>query len=492
MIHRKATGLIPLAVLAVMSFMTLGFGPGDGPLVFADEEPLELTWSQAQAGTDIVVCNIGQEDVTNFRASLISYGFPEGRDLLEPAEVAETERSLEPDQCASVQVRLKPGAERPNPQLYADPVEYKGGLVASATNAGDEVKIVRDLAISVPEPEEVEENAARSLLPIRDDWRTARLHLPLDMLEYPDGSLPYDDDENAPLGTLLNGDTEAVVYANGPPIRQDLDTIPQGGSEPGSRVQRAVELPVRITDLKTVGDYSGTLTLAGVGDVEVRATVGDRPHWGLVALVVGLLAAALPIFYFQRFGPRWDLRLRCSRLERDYGRAADAFEGWFQENYGSRRERESSDSKDSAKTMEPARDYAPPDGSSIRTYCGSFKKTLKKYGEGHLLFDPASEDYRKLLEMLETAEQDARCFGNLEGRGESEFGESLKGLGVELEEFARFLREEFPVGRAPVLAGEAANNLVGGRLAVGGARKRRRALRITRRRSEAGGTWPPR
>jgi hypothetical protein len=116
------------------------------------------------------------------------------------------------------------------------------------------------------------------------------------------------------------------------------------------------------------------------------------------------------------------------------------------------------------------KDYHRPD-EKVKDYLARFDAALSTYAQDNLFFDENSEDYKKIVRMLETAEKDAQLFGDAEEKEKLLFGESLQDLQEELESFVKFLDEEFPVYRQPALVTPAANLLKGGPLEVGAAQK---------------------
>jgi hypothetical protein len=394
-----------------------GAGTGGGILVFEDDRPIIVTWEQAKIGMDVTVCNVGRDRLQTLRAALTGFNFQvDGKQVsdkmvLNPPNVAST---LDAGACTTVHVQATDG-------LAPDPGEYKGLLVLSGQSAGI---IRREMTIYGPAP----------------------IKKP-SMVKSAVDEIILTATRNLPFGNVSHYNTHfSRVYVNGKP-----DESQEG----------VVMLPIRVEGLNSVGTYSGKLALVDTDDLaEIKIQVTDLFVWPILAFLLGVLIAFICLLWKQHWRPYSLLKNRGNHLETNYKNGAMVFKG----KYGSSNFRE----------------YALND-SDIESYKKAFDKALKTYARSNLLFDTTSEDFKKLDKTLETAERDAQQFGKLDDKsdgksdgkldGKSPMGESLESLQTSLEDFAKFLSEEFVVDRTPALVKPVAVLLKGRPFGVGAAQK---------------------
>jgi hypothetical protein len=450
---RKNARLFATAVVAVVAALTMGVGPSDSPLVFVDEEPLAATWKQVKVGEEVVVCNLGEDQLQDLRARIIGFNFPdESEDALKSPEGSNFQNTLKTEQCTTARVKTKGGAE-------LEPGEYKGGLVVSAEGVE---KITRNIVIQVPKPtvKGVVDNTvltSRRWLGLLSDKSTENFRLDLRLEgegDLPSDLYPQTNAGDKAIGVVTSGDSPAFLYVNGQPDYSRRD-------------DGIVALPVQARELNKVGTYAGSLRESG-NAVKLELRVTHPFYWALGAILLGTLISLALLFWRQHWNPRSELKRRCRSLIQDYRTANGHFRKWF-ENYRNHR-------------LEGHQQYTPvtsigeyePDEESIRTYQGEFWREVQRYARDNIFFNTASDDFKKLVKTLETAESDAKHLGEQtgrDGRSGSRFGESLRILGAALESFDKFLKNEWGEDRTPALVKPAANLLDGGQLAVGAVQK---------------------
>jgi len=452
---RKNPRLFATAVVTVVAALAMGVGPSDSPLVFVDEEPLAATWEQVKVGEEVIVCNLGEDPLQGLRATLIGFNFPEeSADALQLPEGPVFQDTLMPDRCTSARIKAKEGVE-------LSPAEYKGGLVVSADGVE---KVIRDIIIQVSEPEPTVNGVVDSTvftfkrqLGLLSNKSTEIFRL--DLRLEGEGDLPSDlysptGVGDKAIGVVTSGDSPAYLYANGEP-------------DYSRRADGVVTLPVQAKDLGKVGTYAGSLRGSGSA-VKVELRVTHPIYWALGAILLGTLISLALVLWRQHWNPRSQLKQRCRGLIQEYRTANGHFRQWFW-NYKNSR-------------LEGNQQYTPvtsigeyePDEGTIRQYQREFWREVRRYARDNILFNTASDDFKKLVKTLETAESDAKQLGEQTGRdtrSDSRFGESLRALGAALESFDTFLKKEWGEDRTPALVGPAANLLDGGPLAVGAVQK---------------------
>ena len=425
-VHIK--GLCRLVVVVVVTFM-VGVGTAGGTLVFEDDRPLTLTWEQSKAGVDVAVCNIGNSGLQSLQATLSGFNFRVGGEavvdevVLKPPYIIST---LDAGVCTQVRIQATDG---PTP----DPGEYKGLLVLSDLSAGviSRQEVTIELAPAEGAVDDIILTATRN-----GPWlRTVSLDAPnLPLKPAGPGETLILPEKDTHIGIVYNEGRLGHVYVNG---------------EPSESQKGVVLLPIRVGGLDTVGAYSGKLNMAGIGDdegaIRVQVKVTDHIGWAIGAIIIGVAIPFLVLFYMQWWLPNYKLKKRRDLLVNKYQDA----EGQFMEHYGSK-----------------FGEYTP-NYDAIEKYNADFDKARIAYTQSNRLsLDMDSEDFKKLIKTLETAENDAQQFGDPAG-----FGKLIEGLQTALEDFAKFLCAEFLVDRQPAFVRPATDLLKGGPLAVGAAQK---------------------
>jgi hypothetical protein len=424
-----------------------GAGTGGGILVFEDDRPIIVTWEQAKIGMDVTVCNVGRDRLQTLRAALTGFNFQvDGKQVsdkmvLNPPNVAST---LDAGACTTVHVQATDG-------LAPDPGEYKGLLVLSGQSAGI---IRREMTIYGPAPIK-KPSMVKSA--VDEIILTATRNLPFGNVSHYNTYLLF---KSPSVGETLilpeTGTLIGILYSEG----VHFSRVYVNG-KPDESQEGVVMLPIRVEGLNSVGTYSGKLALVDTDDLaEIKIQVTDLFVWPILAFLLGVLIAFICLLWKQHWRPYSLLKNRGNHLETNYKNGAMVFKG----KYGSSNFRE----------------YALND-SDIESYKKAFDKALKTYARSNLLFDTTSEDFKKLDKTLETAERDAQQFGKLDDKsdgksdgkldGKSPMGESLESLQTSLEDFAKFLSEEFVVDRTPALVKPVAVLLKGRPFGVGAAQK---------------------
>jgi hypothetical protein len=441
----KGINRLFVIAVAVVAILIIGVGQcdseySDSILVFEDDRSLILTWEQANDGVNVTVCNIARNNDQPLRVALTGFNFQVDNKPIADAEVLkqpDVVSILNAGMCTIVSVQAK------NDGITPDSGEYKGLLVLSSPGADI---IRREVIVYGPTPNTktaVLESAVDKII------LTATRNIPMfstASLDYPYIPLkPGSTGETLVLPTIDThigniydeGHFDRVygrIYVNGKPME----------SQDG-----VVLLPIRVDGLDEVGTYSGKLDITSPSDSDSQATitvqVTDHIVWAIGALILGVLIPLVILYYMQKWRPHLDLKTRGNKLENEYKKANTNFKKEYGKfNFG---------------------EYEL-DIDAIRGYKKDFDSSLSTYDKSNWLFDTNSEDYKNLIKTLETAEDDPRLFGDKNG-----LGKSLQDLSNELSGFAKFIGEEFPVDRDPVLIKPAADLLKAFALPVGGAEK---------------------
>jgi hypothetical protein len=416
-------------------------------LVFRDNRPLSLSWTEAQAGTTARLCNVGRADAPSVVASLAGFAFTQHSKPAKDGNVLESvvvPPTIAAGRCVQLSIKVKQG-------VGVDPGNYEGVLVATSAGAGiARLPVTIAGPVAVPKPAAIAGAVATvELRAIRNGpWGDTHLEdggkLPLkpprtgeQLAVGEDCQLPKHGkppEQSCPfVGNLYNGTRAAHVYVNGRPEMS----------------KGAVLLPLRVEGADKVGDYEGSLDLAQTGKAEnavsVKLTVTDAWWWAALAVALGAALLILLQLWSGRWRPEKKLHERCGGLRSDY-----------------------SDGETSFHTNAPgfANVHRPTD-EAIAKYSQDVNAAIRAYAESSLLFDPASEAYKKIDESIALAEKDADFLGKKDG-----LGRSLSALKDELDSLAAFLSELYPVAKTPQLARNAASVLKGGNLEVGEATTR--------------------
>jgi hypothetical protein len=443
---RAAISLLGVMVLAGVAATSESAGEVRG-LVFRDNRSLSLSWAETQAGASPTLCNVGRTEAVSVQASLTGFSFKQKSSPLEDTNAlaaAGVPATLPAGECVPARVKANPG-------VTVDAGTYPGILVATSAGAG-----VARLLVTITGPEAVpkpatiagaldtaELRATRNgpwgdttlkdggKLPLKPPKAGEELALGEDCV-MPKKGKP--DEAKCPfLGNLYNGTHAAHVYVNGKPEAS----------------KGAVLLPLRIEGADKVGDYQGSLDLAQTGNaqgnVKVKLMVTDALLWAVLAVLLG---AALPTYLQLRSG-RWRPERKLHERRCDLTNKYTDGEAAFHRN------------------APDFSDLHRPTDAAITTYSNGVDKAIRAYAKSVLVFDMASEPYKKIEDSLALAEKDAAFLGSERG-----LAKSLNALKSELQSLENFLRDHYPVGRAPRLAREAASVLKGGNLEVGEGTKR--------------------
>lgn len=401
-----------------------------GALVFEDASNLTLTWAQIEKGVAIYLFNDGNGGLESLNAALTGFNFlvdssPMDIDSVVLLKYSGDALGVQGESILELGSKFKP-----------DPGQYKGVLVVSAliSDKGTTDRKSLNLTIDVPVMEcaleEIKLQAVRHN-PFADQATLTQDQIPL----VPNGTaLPV---AGTALGVLANGGDLADVSVAATDLASELITL-------------------KIDSLGDVGTYSGKIDFSGYGlddkTVPVEVSVTDGLLWAGSAIGVGVLLSILTVFYTQRW--RYVLRLndRLVEIPEHY----DTGEVVFAE---------------SVKGDEELIKYKINESAIIShkiQWTGAFARYKRSYP---LLFDAASEDFKKIVDSLELAEDDARVFGE-ENLG-SPFAASLLKLRDKKSAFHDFLSTQYIVPRKPAFIGNAAYLLKGISLDVGEATKKK-------------------
>ncbi|MBC8492759.1 MAG: hypothetical protein H8D43_03155 [Chloroflexi bacterium] len=408
-----------------------------GKLAFEDDRPITLTWEQAKAGVDVLVCNDGNANLQSLQAKLAGFAFQKDKKLtpdeavLRPPVITAT---LEASDCTKASIQA-------TDETIPDPGEYTGRLVVSGQTGQGVGRIHRDVTVVLPPVkgavDEIILTATRS-----GPWdRKVALDTPnLPLKPAGAGEALTVAEKDTHIGIIYSEEHLGHVYIDG-----GLDESQKG----------VALLPIRVEALDEVGTYTGNVDVAGSGDeggdIGVKVKVADHIGWAIGAIGFGLVLALASMFYMQRWRYVYDLKRRRNLLVENYRDAKAAFD-------------------DSVAGSASFKGYEP-DYDAIEQYRNGFDEALRAYtGSYRLLFDTSSEEFKKLIKTLETAENDAQVFGDPENE-RSLFGQSLQKLHESLESFRRFVNDQFVVPRRPAFVKHAAYLLEERKLKVGEAQK---------------------
>lgn len=409
-----------------------------GKLSFEDPNSLTLTVAQAKNGENVNVCNDGNAQLNSLKASFVGFKFQEHKTPIKASDVFTSlsmSSWLEAGTCTSVGIHL-------NSAIDPDPGVYKGVILISAVkDDGTTDRISLNVTIESQAPKTTMDKLILTATRNGPFFRDVHLDigfLPLQPTIGRDTSTPAS--EGNLIGTIDYEGRLGSVYVNGP-----VDT--QG---------EIYTLPIRINGLKDVGTYSGKLDLSGLGNTEqtvpIEVKVTDHIGWAIAAIFVGLALALITMFIMQRWRYELELNRRRNVLKKNYDDAKRIF--------------------DSLSEDFVFKNYELDDENIIK-YQTDFDNAFKVYKSSYLFFfDTNSEEFKNLIKSLETAENDAKVFGNPENQ-KSLFNQSLQSLHVSLKSFRDFLNKQFPHSqiRRPNFVQFAADLLNGKHLKVGQAEK---------------------
>lgn len=422
------------ALLGLAGLLLVGFGPGDGALVFEDDRPLPpLTWDDLAKGTEVQICNVGPEPVRSLRAAPAGFQFKvDGQAADEKRLIQATvPATLEAGVCTAVRLQAI-GSRAP------DAATYTGLLVVIGTGGGISR---REIGIRVGDPSPAPSAAKNavdtvSLTAVRHPfaWLNTLLGVEPSTIDLPFIGTPAGLKPDSVLGVLANGDNLAYVTIAG------LARPGEGG---------VALLPVRIEQLRAVGTYAGKVDPAPSRDGKTAIALQAKVthHWLWAALAIGASTALgyWALVWVRRGRVKRLLGERSARLERDYRAIRTAWPVDFTAQYPH------------------FSGYQPPSEDAVKSYLRAFEAALGTYASGNWLFDAGSDAFKKLVQRLELGEGDIQALGRL--------GASLAPLETEAEQFEQFVNDDFPVTRPPVLLESVADLLKGSPLPVGGAPK---------------------
>jgi hypothetical protein len=267
--------LFRLVIVAVVTgALIVNLGTTRATLVFEDDRPLKLTWEQAEAGVDVVVCNMGNVSLQFLQATLTGFNFRVGEKVvsletvLKPISINST---LVGRVCTHVLIQA---ADGPTPDLG----EYKGLLVLADLGTGEIIR--REVTIELLPVERAVDDIV--LTAIRGSQSLDTPYLPLK----PSGP-------GVTLNLPENGTHIGIVYNEG-----HIGNVFVNG-EPDKSQKGVVLLPIRIEGLDAVGTYSGKLYLAGTGDdkgaIPVKVKVTDNIGWAILAILIGFVISLFPV-----------------------------------------------------------------------------------------------------------------------------------------------------------------------------------------------------
>ena len=408
-----------------------------GKLAFEDKSDLTLMWEQDKTGVNVSVCNDGNAQLQSLQAILTGFNFRENKTLVADEEVLKPPTITSPldaEECRSVTIQA-------TDKSTLDPGKYEGVLVVSAVKGGGTTeRISLNVTVEVAPVESALEKIVLTATRYGFLSRAVRLdnrYLPLQSTG--NEEMPTPASKDTLIGIIDNEGRLGRVYVDGP-VK----------SEEGVNL-----LPVRIDGLEDVGTYSGKLDVAGTGDakqaIPIKVKVMDHIGWAIGAIILGLMFALASMFYMQRWRHLYELNRRRDLLVENYRDAKAAF--------------------DDSVTCNPSFKRYEPDYDALGEYQDGFDEALKAYTSSYrLLFDTSSEEFKKLIKTLETAENDAKVFGEPEN-SRSLFGQALQKLQESLESFRHFVNDQFPSPRKPAFVKYAAYLLEGRKLKVGEAQK---------------------
>ena len=374
--------LLGFAVLATSGLVVAAAPTADEPapnVVFEDEHALKLRWQQLEQPVQIRLCNIGDANAEKVTAALVGFDFKVD-DVAQPVARVLTltaPQTEPPDQqptfaipsgeCAAL--TLTQGAQEP------DGGDYSGVILVRRPGAVAR----RDVTITGPAAHATKPAAAADEVnlqarrgdPFFDD--TIGLKSPRSIpLAITGGDRLRVPAQGTMIGLLQNGDHRATVTANGAPYT----------NAQGVRV-----LPIIIDAPRDIGTYSGTVDLgAGSEDsvpVKLKVEASDTWCWALLAVFVGIALSALATWLLQHTLPRIGLNHRRRNLLDNYKNAKKDFDSNYE------------DAK--------FKDYRLDEGK-INAYGDKVKQSIKRYASDNILFDRTSDNYKKLVRDLQTAE----------------------------------------------------------------------------------------
>jgi tetratricopeptide (TPR) repeat protein len=408
-----------------------------GKLAFEDKSDLTLTWEQAKTKVNVNVCNDGNAQLQSLQAVLTGFNFLENKILVADEEVLKAPAitsTLDAEKCTSVTIQA-------SGESIPDPGKYEGVLVVSAVKGdGTTERISLKVTVELAPVESAFEKiilTATRYGPLSRAVRLDNHYLPLQPTG--NGETPTPASKDTLIGIINNEGRLGRVCVDGPVKTEEGVNL----------------LPVRIDGLEDVGTYSGKLDVAGTSDakqaIPIEVKVTDHIGWAIGAIILGLVLALVSMFYMQRWRHLYELNRRRDLLVENYRDAKAAF--------------------DDSVAGNPSFKGYEPDYDVIRQYRDGFDEALKAYTSSYrLLFDTSSEEFKKLIKTLETAEDDAKVFGEPENC-RSLFGQALQKLQESLESFRQFVNDQFPSPRKPAFVKYAAYLLEGRKLKVGEAQK---------------------
>jgi hypothetical protein len=403
-------------------------------VAFAAGEGLTLSWSALVSGRNVEACNGTSRRVSRLRALPTDFQFTRnGAPLAEAASLLAKPPShgIPAGSCAVVRLRA---AQTP------DPGEYSGALLLVVAGGG----VTRlPITITVPDkapatPSGVSDQltlSVRNTTPL-DDVAKGTLLLnapksnenPLTVGQNCNNTIASAKRECPFIGNLYQGDRIMSVSVAGPVTFDE-----------NRHVQ---ELPVELkADGHAVGDYEGTVTLAGTGGApqSIKLKVSAKDAWGC-AVIALLIGALLPLGIQLRDGryrPKGDLERRRKAIVENY------------------RPYHASGHETVKVDKQKLDAYAAAVGQAIASYAGSV-----------VLLDVKSEAYVEIDAALKLAEEDAIVLSD-----PAQLGHALTELAKEVNQTTGLLAGK-NVAERPELLARAAEPLAAAQMDVGDATER--------------------
>lgn len=431
----KSKRLLSVAVLSGLALLLWANAAVAG-VAFLSDEPLNVTWSELEAGKQIGVCNGTSRRLTRPTIRPTNFVFTltkDGRQVAEPSGIvtARLRGTIAPGSCAPVRLRAVPGRS-------VDPGEYPGSLVLVAPGAG--VTRLRTV-ITGPgqKPAQPTPVSAEDTLSLNDVTPVARSGSATLLLQgAAQGEAPISIGQECSdellhkhcehLGNLYQGSHVISVVVSGKP------------TEDQHRALQKLPITLKYAGHNPVGTYEGTLNLEVDGvahPIKLKVDFKDAWYCAVIALVIGVGIVLL----LQLGEGRW-------RLKR---------------NLKDRRDRIAAQYKSAHAAGYPS---VRTDAEDLDRYLAGIDEAIQRYAGSVVLLDTKSQAYVEIDKALKLAETDLRPLVDADG-----LGRSLRLLDQETREATKLLGEK-QVTRVPQILSLAAEPLAAGTVKVGEAGKR--------------------
>lgn len=276
MVYNKGLRRLVVVAMVVAANLIVGFTSGEGPLAFEDDRPLTLTWKEVMSGVDVVVCNVGSEDLQSLQATLTGFKFQLSAQPIADSDVLELSdfpSVLNAGECTKVQIKASDRCCTP------DSGEYQGLLVVSGLGAG---MIRRNVNISVPKPDA--KPAAKESAVGEEVVVNATLTENVVRFDVP---LKAEADKEA-LDVPKTGACIGIVYSEGRLGRVYVDGDPEDPKE------GVLLLPVRVEGLEVPGTYKGTVSVTGEDTEAIKLTVNVKEAAGPIVTDISVSGTRNP------------------------------------------------------------------------------------------------------------------------------------------------------------------------------------------------------